>query len=106
MAVGLILTAFGTQQSPVSQQPTCDPNGCSFTVNTMVGPVQHCSQGACEYVWYATSPGQSTQPIFTLNYFGMFLSVLGSVFFAALYPKRPSSAFPVNAFSLRLWAPD
>jgi hypothetical protein len=96
MAFGLILTAFGTQQSPVSQLPAnCLPYGCSVTLSG----TSTCTADVCIFT---LSSGQSTQPNFTLNYFGMFLGVFGSVLFASLYPKRLSTSPPINALFLRL----
>jgi|GEM_PF-738937 uncharacterized membrane protein len=87
MAVGIMLTAFGTQQTVVHSQPIwqwqCPPTG-DICIG---GPI---------YL------GGSTQPSFTLNYVGMSIAVMGSVFFATLYQKRPSSSLPANAISLSL----
>jgi hypothetical protein len=75
MVVGISLTAFGTQQT------TEVNNSCSSVYWSCVGDI-------------------TTQPNFTINYVGMFLGVLGSVFFAVSYPKRQSISLPINALSL------
>jgi hypothetical protein len=108
MAVGLILTAFGTQQSPtsqLSQQISCPPNGCLGTGSYATTFIGQCAPNVgCQgtVVWVSVSTVQSTGPNFTLNHVGMFLGVLGSVLFASLYPKRISSSPPINALFLKL----
>lgn len=99
MAVGLTLTAFGTQQVPISGwvSMSCNPSNC--VIQGLTTPVPVCEAGTPCY-FTVTPISTSTQPSFTINYVGMFLAVLGSVFFATSYPKRPSSSFPANAISL------
>ncbi|MGP8126128.1 MAG: hypothetical protein ACLQEQ_09770 [Nitrososphaerales archaeon] len=95
MAVGLGLTAFGTQQtSAYGMALTCQGHVCQ---GIMVGAwVEACTgNGICQF-----SIVPSSTASFTLNYFGFSLAVLGAVFFAAFYPKRPSSFLPANAISL------
>lgn len=78
MVVGITLTAFGTQQT---ETYTC--------VGTTV----------CNLVYYY-GVATTTQPNFTINYAGMFLGILGSVFFAVSYRKRQPISLPINALSL------
>ncbi|MGP8126123.1 MAG: hypothetical protein ACLQEQ_09745 [Nitrososphaerales archaeon] len=93
MAVGIILTAFGTQQ--VSALECQRGQVCQIQ---MVGVTSCDTSGLCQF----TPVPSAAQPNFTLNYVGISLAVLGAVFFASFYPKRSSISLPANAVSLRL----
>lgn len=101
MAVGIMLTAFGTQTKFVSQQPVQFTSGCSNCVTLPPLCDFFGASNPCLTLQYSLTPSVP-QPVFTLNYVGMFLAVLGSVFFAMFYPKRPSISLPTNAISLGL----
>jgi hypothetical protein len=111
MAVGLTLTALGTQgtflASPVYRQDCTAPSSYCIVVSangSVSGGVISCATATPPNGFgsfcgrYALPIGfVQTFPNFDLNYGGMFLAVLGSVFFAVFYPKKPSSSLPVNA---------
>lgn len=94
MAVGLLLAAFGTQQTPVSSHEStftaqtgaikCSPNECSGPI--IIGP-------------FVILP-RSTEPNFILNYLGASLAVLGVGVFAFAYLLKRSDAlrsYPIPA---------
>ena len=97
MATGLIFTAFGTQQVSVSEVfGTCQGRVCQATIEAVACET---GSGICRFTLVPLSTAQTAQPSFTLNYIGVFLAVLGSIFFATLYSKRPSSSLPISALS-------
>jgi hypothetical protein len=102
MVVGLTLTAFGAQQVAVSGPFFISCGGdCLVQTQgaTYVGNVCVSGPPCIDTETLVLPP---THPDFTFNYVGMLMAVLGSVFFATFYPKRPSSSLPANAIPLSL----
>ena len=114
MAGGLILTAFGTQgifaSQPFYQQNCSVPSSYCIVVAAdgfVSGGVISCATATppngfgSVCIRHALPIGVTqTYPSFDISYVGMFLAVLGSVFFAGFY-KRPSISVPTKAVSPR-----
>jgi len=114
MAVGLILTAFGTQGTyasrPIYQQNCSAPNSYCVVIaadGSVSGGVISCATATPPNGFgsvcgrYALPIGYiQTFPNFDINYGGVSLAILGSVLFASLYPKKLSDSSLAEAISL------
>lgn len=77
MAVGFILTAFGTQILPAAQALFAPSNSCPSPCYPVSAPV-----------YYMMPQGQTAQPNFSLNYIGAGLAILGAIVFGVAYPTK------------------
>ena len=114
MAVGLILTAFGTQgiyaSKPIYQQNCSAPNSYCVVIaadGSVSGGEIVCGTATPPNGFgsvcgrYALSIGYiQTFPNFDINYGGVSLAILGSVLFATLYPKKLSDSSLADAIPL------